>query len=116
MARRSVCNLANSCLAALHNPPQNADVPDAPFDRTGPLAQELLELTARITARAEEDPFGNPVLLVALAISRRIEAGSLDDARSGRWSCICATPRSPIARAASLIMSAAPMWPRTLRF
>ena len=61
-------------LAALHNPPQNAAVPDAPFDRTGPLAQELLELTARITARAEEDPFGNPVLLVALAISRRIEA------------------------------------------
>ena len=58
-------------------------VPDAPFDRTGPLAQELLELTARITARAEEDPFGNPVLLVALAISRRIEAGALDDATIG---------------------------------
>ena len=58
-------------------------VPDAPFDRTGPLAQELLELTARITARAEEDPFGNPVLLVALAISRRIEAGALDDAAIG---------------------------------
>ena len=55
-------------------------MPDAPFDRTGPLAQELLELTARITARAEEDPFGNPVLLVALAISRRIDAGALDDA------------------------------------
>ena len=58
-------------------------MPDAPFDRTGPLAQELLELTARITARAEEDPFGNPVLLVALAISRRIEAGALDDAAIG---------------------------------
>ena len=58
-------------------------VPDAPFDRTGPLAQELLELTARTTARAEEDPFGNPVLLVALAISRRIEAGALDDASIG---------------------------------
>ena len=67
-------------LAALHNPPQNAWVPDAPFDRAGRLAQELLELTARTTARAEEDPFGNPVLLVALAISRRIEAGALDDA------------------------------------
>ena len=70
----------HSCLAAMHHPPQNAAVPDAPFDRTGPLAQELLELTARTTARAEEDPFGNPVLLVALAISRRIEAGALDDA------------------------------------
>jgi phosphoenolpyruvate carboxylase len=70
-------------LAALHNPQQNTAVPDAPFDRTGPLAQELLELTARITARAEEDPFGNPVLLVSLAISRRIEAGSLDDATIG---------------------------------
>ena len=58
-------------------------MPDAPFDRTGPLAQELLELTARTTARAEEDPFGNPVLLVALAISRRIEAGALDDASIG---------------------------------
>ena len=58
-------------------------MPDAPFDRTGPLAQELLELTARITARAEEDPFGNPVLLVALAINRRIEAGALDDAAIG---------------------------------
>ncbi len=49
----------------------------------GRLAQELLELTARITARADEDPFGNPVLLVALAISRRIEAGALDDAAIG---------------------------------
>ncbi|HSZ92618.1 MAG TPA: phosphoenolpyruvate carboxylase, partial [Acetobacteraceae bacterium] len=58
-------------------------MPDAPFDRTGPLAQELLELTARTTARAEDDPFGNPVLLVALAISRRIEAGALDDATMG---------------------------------
>ena len=70
-------------LAALHNPPQNAPVPDAPFDRTGPLVQELLELTARTTDRAAEDPFGNPVLLVALAISRRIEAGTLDDLAIG---------------------------------
>ena len=67
----------------MHNRSQNAWVPDAPFDRTGPLAQELLELTTRITARAEEDPFGNPVLLVALAISRRIEAGALDDVAIG---------------------------------
>ena len=42
------------------------------------LAQELLELTARLGSRADQDPFGNPVLLVALAISRRIDAGGLD--------------------------------------
>jgi len=72
-----------SHLAALHNPAHSRRVPDAPFDRTGPLAQELLELTSSTTARAEEDPFGNPVLLVALAISRRIEAGTLDDLAIG---------------------------------
>src|SRR5271165_19701 len=82
-ARRSAMHWRHWRLAASHNPPQNAQVPDAPFDRTGPLTQELLELTTRITARAEEDPFGNPVLLVALAISRRIEAGALDDAAIG---------------------------------
>ncbi len=54
-------------------------MPDAPFDRAEPIAQELLELTARTTARAEEDPFGNPVLLVSLEISRRIQSGALDD-------------------------------------
>ncbi len=54
-------------------------MPDAPFDRAEPIAQELLELTARTTARAEEDPFGNPVLLVALAITRRIQSGALND-------------------------------------
>src|SRR5580698_1218210 len=66
-------------LAALHNPFHDALVPDAPFDRAEPIAQELLELTARTTARAEEDPFGNPVLLVSLEISRRIQSGALDD-------------------------------------
>ncbi|HTI79191.1 MAG TPA: hypothetical protein VL614_01940, partial [Acetobacteraceae bacterium] len=70
---------SNSGLAALHNPPHDEQVPDAPFDRASPIAQELLELTARTTARAEEDPFGNPVLLVSLAISRRIQSGALDD-------------------------------------
>jgi phosphoenolpyruvate carboxylase len=54
-------------------------VPDAQVVEPGPLTQELLDLTARITARAGEDPFGNPVLLVALAISRRIGAGALND-------------------------------------
>ena len=65
-------------VAALHNPSHDRLVPDAPFDRAGSIAQELLELTARTTARAEEDPFGNPVLLVSLAISRRIASGGLD--------------------------------------
>ncbi len=52
-------------------------VPDLPLDHAGPLARELLDLTSRLGARADEDPFGNPVLLVALAITRRIDAGTL---------------------------------------
>ncbi len=44
------------------------------------LADELLDLTARLGARVEEDPFGNPVLLVALAITRRMDRGELDGA------------------------------------
>ena len=70
-------------LAALHNPPHHARVLDVPLQPVGSLAQDLLDLTARIGARAEEDPFGNPVLLVALAISRRMAAGTLDDAAIG---------------------------------
>ena len=100
--RRTACCAAQSAAECL--------VPDAPFDRTGPLAQELLELTARITARADEDPFGNPVLLVALAISRRIEAGTLDDAddrRADRASARRRVRRS--GAAASRTMLAAPM-------
>ncbi len=50
-----------------------------PLDPTGPLAQDLLDLTARLGARAEQDPFGNPVLSVALAISRRMDAAELSD-------------------------------------
>ena len=58
------------------------DVP--PPDPAALLAQELLELTARLGARVEEDPFGNPVLLVALAITRRMDLGQLtEDAISG---------------------------------
>jgi phosphoenolpyruvate carboxylase len=54
------------------------DVPAAP--PTPALAQELLDLTARLSARAEEDPFGNPVLLVSLAITRQLDTGSLTEA------------------------------------
>jgi len=41
----------------------------------------LLRLTERACARAEEDPFGNPVLAVALAINRLIDDGELTQPR-----------------------------------
>jgi phosphoenolpyruvate carboxylase len=41
------------------------------------LANELLTLTARARDAADADPFGNPVLSVALAISRRIDQKTL---------------------------------------
>jgi phosphoenolpyruvate carboxylase len=37
------------------------------------LAKELLALTARLGARADEDPFGSPVLLTSLAITRQMD-------------------------------------------
>ncbi len=42
------------------------------------LAHQLTETVAAARDRAREDPFGNPVLLVALAISRRLDRGELD--------------------------------------
>src|SRR5271165_664947 len=44
------------------------------------LAQEFLELTETARDRTGEDPFGNPVLSVALAITRRIDQGALTEA------------------------------------
>jgi phosphoenolpyruvate carboxylase len=44
---------------------------------TPALARELLALTARMRERHDEDPFGNPVLSVSLAISRRMDRGRL---------------------------------------
>jgi len=41
------------------------------------LADELLVLTARTREIADADPFGNPVLSIALAVSRRIDQGTL---------------------------------------
>ena len=52
---------------------------DAQSDRGAALARQLLGLTARFGARADEDPFGNPVLLVALAVNvyaQRVRAGA----------------------------------------
>jgi len=43
------------------------------------VAGELLALIARTQRASDEDPFGNPVLSVALAITRRIDDGQLDD-------------------------------------
>ena len=45
--------------------------------------EDLLGLIARARAGAERDPFGNPVLSVALAISRRIDDGALDERSVG---------------------------------
>jgi phosphoenolpyruvate carboxylase len=42
-------------------------------------ALDLIAQTARARARAEEDPFGNPVLAVALAISRQMDEGELKE-------------------------------------
>lgn len=42
------------------------------------LAEDLLALTEGLRQDLARDPFGNPVLSVALAISRRIDRGELD--------------------------------------
>ena len=42
--------------------------------------EALLDLIAATRARAIEDPFGNPILAAALAISRRLDDGRLTDA------------------------------------
>jgi phosphoenolpyruvate carboxylase len=43
------------------------------------LAHSLLALTGQLVANAEENPFGNPVLSVALAITRQLDAGEMDE-------------------------------------
>jgi phosphoenolpyruvate carboxylase len=45
------------------------------------IAAELLSLTERAREHAAEDPFGNPVLSVALAITRRMDQGTLGEAQ-----------------------------------
>ena len=49
------------------------------IDRRDPedLASNLLALVATLRDRHDSDPFGNPVLSVALAISRRLDRGDL---------------------------------------
>jgi phosphoenolpyruvate carboxylase len=41
------------------------------------LAADLLDLTERACEHAAEDPFGNPMLAVALAITRRVDHGHI---------------------------------------
>ncbi len=43
------------------------------------LAQPFLDQTEHARARAEQDPFGNPVLAVALSISRLMDEGELTE-------------------------------------
>lgn len=47
--------------------------------RVEALAAELLAKIARAQRVSDEDPFGNPVLSVALGIARRMDNGQLDD-------------------------------------
>ncbi len=63
-------------------------MPDVPVANQTPaqtpaLAQELLDLTARLGARADEDPFGNPVLSISLAITRQLDTGTITEADVG---------------------------------
>ena len=71
-------------LAATQHPSHDRAMADAQPDRAAALARQLLGLTARFGARADENPFGNPVLLVSLAITRRMDTGELsEDAIAG---------------------------------
>jgi len=62
-----------------------ADAPPAPAPglACGPErdAAALLHLIGETRARAVQDPFGNPVLTAALAISRQLDEGRLDEAQ-----------------------------------
>ncbi len=57
------------------------DIPTAPA--VDEVAAELLRATELATARSAEDPFGNPVLSIALGITRRMDAGELTEPMIG---------------------------------
>ena len=62
---------------------QASSAPDAP--PADERLSEILALAGRIVERQSEDPFGNPVLGIALNLSRRLDENSLDvDALGGR--------------------------------
>lgn len=52
----------------------------APSDTTLVETTNLLDLVRQARARGATDPFGNPILAAALAISRGLDEGSLDEA------------------------------------
>ncbi|GGC60860.1 phosphoenolpyruvate carboxylase [Chelatococcus reniformis] len=56
-----------------------AEQPDRP-EGAAALAAELEALVAAARADARDDPFGNPVLFVALWLTRRMDRGELDEA------------------------------------
>ncbi len=56
-----------------------ADTATSPMENLG-LARDLLSLVARLRERLAEDPFANPILSAALAISRRMDRGQLSAA------------------------------------
>ena len=60
-------------------------VPLMPNDAPEPaeLAHSLLGLTEQLILRSQEDPFSTPVLSVALAITRQLDAGELDEKAVG---------------------------------
>ena len=70
-------------LAALQHSSHDRAMVEVASDQGAALARRLLGLTARLGARSDADPFGNPVLLLALAISRRIDTGELSEAAIG---------------------------------
>ncbi len=53
-------------------------MPDA---EAATLAERYIALVEQLIARQDDDPFANPVLSVALLVSRRIEDGTLDNPR-----------------------------------
>ncbi len=58
--------------------PDDADAPPET------LVQSLLDQTERARIQAERDPFGNPVLAVALAIPRLMDEGDLGEPQHRR--------------------------------
>lgn len=79
-ARRVPAGLSRTHNIAVARVPQGAQCSHMqhPALATVPaLARDLLALTARTRESHDADPFGNPVLSIALAVSRRIDSGAL---------------------------------------
>ncbi len=57
-------------------------MPDAPLSHAtvDEVARDLLAVTEGVAARRAEDPFGDPVLSIALSITRRMDNGEITEA------------------------------------